>query len=303
MIDVAPDLYDFIRSWWGLKSSTLTDKKCELLAVSVSKWRKIYRVGSAKKLVRMYDDDRELLGYLAAFGPRYAYTVYFLLKACKVRHRICKANGSLSVCLIGGGSAIELLGLLEYLNERNTVPRDIEIHFVDRSPQWRRFHNHLFGSILPRHFPRTRVLPYYHDIDLRDPSLHYAQALSRVFDSKIFALCNVLTEFEDDISIREHMRVLMRLAKGTFYLLIADSNAKKLRQRVSWVADFVRGLGFPYYEQFTGSYTVECTWLKKDETTERIFFDGGPSFLKKVRRHGYVARVRAGAPGAKLEGK
>lgn len=302
-IDVAPDLYEYVRNWWGLQQARLTPKKCELLAKSISKWRRCYHDTNYRQLARMYQDDGELLGYLVGFGPRYAYTLYFLLKVCQKKQRICKKNDILRVCFLGGGAAIDLIGLLAYLYELGTPPRDIEAHFVDRSPQWRRFHNTLFGAILPRYFPKTRSLPYYHDIDLADPAPRYDASILRVFASTIFVLSNVLSEFTSEDSIREHMRILMRSAKQPFYLVVADSNAKKLRPRLSWVSDFVRNLGFPYYVQYCGSYEVDCNWLQQDRTTQSIFQSGSPSFQRTVKRWGFVARVIADAKGKNLTAK
>lgn len=296
-IDLAADIYDYLRESWGLKADALTSKKCELLARSVKKWRKAYMAGKYKALQKMYADDDDLRGYLAAFGPRYAYQLYFLMKKRALKYRkqsFCKANDVLRACYIGGGSAIDIFGLLAYLYEEGTPPRDMELHFIDRSPQWRRFHNKLFGAILPHYFPKTKTLPYYHDVDLSDPTPRYDATIKSVFDSRLFVLANVLSEFPDANPIREHLRFLLRCARNKFYLVVSDSNAKKLRPRLSWLPQFVRELGFPHYLQFAGSYTVDCNWLEKDETSSRIFCSpGGPSFMKDVNRHGFVAKIMA----------
>jgi hypothetical protein len=290
-IDVATDIYTYLGQWWGLKNPILTDKKCELLAKSVREWRRAYKHGEYKKLEKMYDSDRALTGYLAAFGTRYAYTLYFLLKKCKLKHNICANNDVLRACYIGGGPGIDIIGLLAYLYERKTPPRDMELHFIDRSPQWRRFHNYLFGSILPKYFPKTRALPYYHDVDLNDSTPRYDPLIHRVFESRLFVLSNVLSELPDANAIREHMRFLLRCSKVPCYLVVADSNAKKLRPRLSWLSDFVDNLGFPYYLQYNGSYDVSCSWLDKDITSARIFSEGGPSFLTSMKRRGFVSKL------------
>jgi hypothetical protein len=296
--DLATDIYAFLRQWWGLKAERLTATKCKLLARSVREWRASYPKGNYRKLEKMYADDRALGGYLVAFGPRYAYTSYFLLKERKAkRHRICNKGDVLRACYIGGGSVIDIVGLLAYLSEQDTAPRDMELHFIDRSPEWRRFHNSLFGAILPKYFPKTRALPYYHDVDLLDPAPRYDASIHRVFDSRLFVLSNVLSEFADAEPVCRHLRFLLRCATHPCYLVVADSNAKKLRPRLSWLTDFVRELGFPYYVQFSGSYAVSCDWLAKDETSARIFGLQGPSFLTAVSRWGFVAKIIADHPG------
>ena len=301
-IDIAEDIYSYLRGWWGLKAPVLTDTKCDILARSVSEWRATFQRGKYGKLRRMYQNDKDLAGYLVAFGPRYAYTLYFLLKASGRKQDLCEKGGVLRVCYIGGGAAIDLVGLLALLYERGKPPRDLEVHFVDRSPQWRRFHNSLFGAILPKHFPRTRTLPHYHDLDLNGPAPNYSPTISGAFESSIFILSNVLSEFseKEQDGVKEHLRFLLRSARASFYLAVADSNAKKLRPRLSWLEDFVAGLGFPYYLQFSGQVGVDCDWLKKDDVTARVFGVGGPSFLTSVNRRGFVAKVLAGKRGRKL---
>ncbi len=107
-IDLASDIYAFLRSWWGLKGSSLSDKKCELLARSVSKWRKCFRDGKYSTIRKMYRKDSELAGYLTAFGPRYAYTLYFLASAmCETSLRSAKKDRlSLSVTWAAGPPSI-----------------------------------------------------------------------------------------------------------------------------------------------------------------------------------------------------
>jgi hypothetical protein len=305
-VDLAPEIYTYLRQWWGLRKPQLTPKKCQLLARSIKDWRRAYTHGQHSKLVRMYNDDAALAGYLAAFGPRYAYTIRALLDSRTAngnplkRHRICTAGDVLRACYIGGGSAIDLFGLLTYLYERKTPPRDMEIHFIDRSPQWRRFHNALFGSILPDYFPKTRALPYYHDTDLSNSALRYDASIQRVFDSRIFILSNVLSEFPEQRAIREHLRFLLRCARTTTYLVVADSSAPKLRPRLNWLRGFVESVGFPYYIQFEGKFVVSCDWLQKNGTTRQIFSPGGPSFLTSVNRWGFVAKIYAGHQGEDL---
>lgn len=301
-IDVAIDIYDHLRNWWGLKATTLTNKKCEMLSGSVSTWRRAFRYGQYSKLRRMYDNDRNLPGYLVAFGPRYAYTLYFLLKACKKKQKLCQRGGVLRVCYVGGGPAIDLVGLLAYLYERDTAPRDLEVHFIDRSPQWRRFHNALFGTILPKYFRKTRALPYYHDLDLNGPAPDYSPSIAGVFDASLFILSNVLSEFaeKERAGIAEHLRILLRCARSSFYLVVADSNAPKLRPRVSWLDGFVAQLGFPYYAQYSGQFVVNCDWLAKDDITARIFKSRSPAFLNSVKRRGFVFKILGGQRGKKL---
>ena len=35
-VDLAPDIYAYLRQWWGLKSPDLTPTKCRLLARNIS---------------------------------------------------------------------------------------------------------------------------------------------------------------------------------------------------------------------------------------------------------------------------
>lgn len=294
--DIANDIYDYLRLWWGLARPSLTDKKCQLLGRSVSKWRKAYRDGKYSQLRRMYSSDTDLAGYLAAFGPRYAYSLNALLEATSKRLRLCRQNEDLRVCYLGGGGAIDLVGLLAYLYQRGIRPRDAKVTFVDRSPEWRRFHNALFATILPKYFRKTRFLPYYHDVDLADPTPRYDSGIQQVLETRVFILSNVLSEFEDQSAIREHMRFLMRGCRYTHYLIVADSSAPKLRPRVSSLDDFVADLGFPYYQYFDGVYDVDCDWLVKDEISKKVF-SGGPTFQTSVKRYGFVARILAGSKG------
>jgi hypothetical protein len=298
-IDLALDIYDHLRNWWGLTAPGLTDKKCDLLSKSVSTWRQSFKRGQYSKVRRMYQRDKDLPGYLAAFGPRYAYTLYFLLKKCKKKQNICQKNGSLHACHIGGGAAIDLVGLLAYLYERGTPPRELIVHFIDRSPQWRRFHSSLFGTILPKYFRKTRALPYYHDVDLSGPAPSYSPSIHSAFDSTLFIVSNVLSEFAEPEQkpLKEHLRFLLRCARKSFYLVVADSNAKKLRPRISWIHDFVAKLGFPYACQLDDEFEIVCNWLKRDNTTQRIFHAPGPTFLTSAKRRGFVAKVLADSPG------
>lgn len=302
-IDVAQDIHTYLRTWWGLKATALTDTKCNVLSKSVSAWRSSFRKGLYFKLRRMYQNDKNLAGYLVAFGPRYAYTLYFLLKASKKKQQLCTKGGILRICYLGGGSAIDLVGLLALLYERGTPPRDLEVHFVDRSPQWRRFHNFLFATILPKYFSKTRVLPHYHDLDLSGPAPNYSPTISGAFNASIFVLSNVLSEFSEaeQPGIKEHLRFLLRSARTSFYLAVADSNAKKLRPRVSWLETFVADLGFSYALQFNSEYEVNCDWLEKDDVTKRVFGAAGPSFLTSIKRRGFVTKVFASKRGAKLK--
>lgn len=301
-IDIGPDVYDFARIWWGLKSEALTDKKCEILGRSVSKWRKAYKSGSFGRLRGMYDDDAQLLGYLVAFGPRYAYTLESLLQKCPKLPRLHSGTDALKLCFIGGGSAVDLLGLLVHLEEaQGKLPRDVHVHFVDRSPQWRRFHQYLFGVVIPRHFRKTRILPYYHDVDLSDPAPRYHGDISGVFDAKIFVLSNVVSEFSDRGPLEEQLRLLTRCCRTTFTLLVADTSAPKYRPRVEWVTDFTEGLGFRYRKHFAGTYDVDCKWLDQGPTGQRVFDPrSGPHFMTSVKRWGFVAQVHADAPGTSV---
>lgn len=294
-IDLAKHIYAYLRVWWGLVGP-LTDKKCELFARSVTKWRSCFRLGKYKTLRRMYRSDSEIPGYLTAFGPRYAYTLYFLLQQCPKRPSICTKGATLSVCYVGGGSAVDLIGLLAYLEERDRIPRDLLVHFIDQSPQWRQFHNALFASIIPKYFKKTRVLPHYHDLDLCAPAPNCSPSMSGAFDADVFILSNVLSEFSERERkmMKEHLRFLFRGARRKFYLLVADSNAPKLRPRVKWVASFVDDLKFSHACLFEGEYGVDCDWLKSGTITTKIFSPGGPSFLTHVKRRGFVARVTAG---------
>lgn len=299
-IDIAPGVYNYCRQWWGLKATLLTRTKCEILRRSITEWRSAYWKGKLSKLRSMYRSDRDLLGYLAAFAPRYAYIPYFLMKATGKDLNVCASGDHLAVCLLGGGSGVEMIGLLAYLAERKTVPRDVEIHFIDRSPQWRRFHAFLFASLMPHYFPKTRVLPYYHDLDLSNPGLRYDTALSRALDARIFLISNLLSEVENQTGIRENLRVLLRSTRKTFFLLVADSNAKKLRPRLSWIDQFLTDLGFKHWLYLSDSFTVDCSWLKRDPTSDAIFGPPGPSFLTSVRRYGFVAKVKADGRGERV---
>ncbi len=197
---------------------------------------------------------------------------------------------------MGGGSAIDLIGLLAYLEERNQLPRDLEVHFIDRSPEWRRFHNALFGLILPKYFKKTRALPHYHDLDLCGPAPSYSPSMAGVFDAQVIVLSNVASEFGDRErqALMAHLRFLLRGARTKFHLLLADSNARKLRPRIAWIEDFVPDLRLSYGRLFNGEYELDCDWLKENSITKRIFSAGGPSFLTTAKRRGYIARITAG---------
>src|SRR5436190_798424 len=114
--DIAPDIYRYLALDWGLQKDELTPAKCGQLTREIPELRKAYwsehGISYHKSITRR--------AYLAAFGPRYAYVLYKALNrrraaAISTLQAWHKSEGV--VCLMGGGPACELFGLLDWLYE------------------------------------------------------------------------------------------------------------------------------------------------------------------------------------------
>jgi hypothetical protein len=166
--DISEDVYRYLARDWGLKDDALTDTKCAQLRNEIPRLRTAYhhnrRVTYNRPLTRR--------AYLAAFAPRYAYILHSCLRAVgnAAREILSPWNKKEGVmCLLGGGPACEVYGLMQWLYRWAIRPRYLHVIVVDREKHWRSFHNFLFSDLCSRHFRKTMIVPSYESVEFPVP--------------------------------------------------------------------------------------------------------------------------------------
>ncbi len=300
-IDIAKDVYRYLARDWGLKDASLTDKKCAQLKDGISDLRLRYH----KNREIPYHDPLVRRTYLATFAPRYAYTLYHSLsKVANEAKQVlgCWDKGEAVMCMLGGGPACELYGLLDWLYENGIEPRYLHVVLCDRQAYWRTFHSFLFADLLAARFKKTLVVPTYEAVDFPVPSgkkfnrqsVNYGFGQSAMLaEAKLITIVNCLSELPDHRGFECHLRYLTRLAWSDQLVVCADSNAKKRRPRMSWLkAHFDDANNFESKELFCGSEMMDATnWLKKDATTQKIFDSRSPKWESSMKRWVYICKT------------
>src|SRR6266478_8291274 len=283
--DIAQDIYRYLAHDWRLKGDELTDSKCNQLRDEIPKLRKAY--WRNKELP--YHKPLTRRAYLAAFGPRYAYVVYRCLNRRRTNAvRILKPwhREEGVVCLMGGGPACELFGLLEWLYEKGIEPRFLRVIIMDREGYWRTFHNFLFAGLIATRIRKTLVVPSYEAVDFPVPrgkkfdpttvSYNFAQ-IAQLAEARLVLVTNCLSELPDHRGFECHLRFLIRIARHSQLVVCADSAAKKRRPRVSWLRGaFNVANTFETTELMSDVIKMKFGHLTQDPTTRRIFQKNGP---------------------------
>jgi len=302
-IDIADDVYRYLAHDWGLKKEVLTDKKCEQLSDAIPVLRKSYQ--GTKDIP--YHKEMTRRAYLAAFAPRYAYLLYHLLNLCEgvdaeeVLRPWHQKDGIL--CLLGGGPACEIIGLLDWLNERKIRPRRLYVVIVDREIHWRGFHSYLFSAIAAAHFRKTVIIPSYEQVEFPDRktasdpkaiSYGYTQ-IGLLTQARLFSAANVFSELKDHTGVEAHLKFLLSLPWERSLFTCVDSSANKWRPRISWIETMLSTgrLAQPTCKQlYKGKMSLDCDWLSNTGTTEKIYGrKPAPKWEKTVKRWAYAYRI------------
>jgi len=278
--DIAEDVYRYLAHDWGLKGDKLTPNRCEQLNRAIPELRKAY--WSEKGIP--YDKPLIRRAYLAAFAPRYAYLLYRCLnrrraKALEILKPWHRKEGV--VCLMGGGPACELFGLLEWLYEKGIEPRFLRVIIMDREGYWRTFHNFLFADLIGKRFRKTLVVPSYEAVDFPVPkgkkfdptavSYGFAQ-IADLAEARLISVVNCLSELRDPRGFECHLRFIMRIARHPQSVVCADSSAPKRGKRIRWLNGAFNQPGvFKVNPLLTGIIEMRFPWLRVDETTDAIF--------------------------------
>lgn len=299
--DIAQDIYRYLARDWGLQTDSLTPAKYAQLGREIPELRKDYygnrAVAYYKPLVRR--------AYLAAFAPRYAYTLYECLnrvkaQALQVLNPWHKKEGV--IALLGGGPACEVFGLVDWLYENNIQPRFLRVIILDREGYWRSFHNFMFSELLNARFRKTMVIPSYESVDFPVPtgkkfdrtsmSYNFAQT-SLLAEARVLSLINCLSELADHRGIEYHLRFLTRIACEPQLIVSADSAAKKRRPRVNWLKGFFdNARNFQSSELFDGMLEMPGAWLSMDQVTQQIFrTNAPPKWEQTMKRWVHIRRT------------
>jgi hypothetical protein len=298
--DIAQDVYRYLARDWGLQDEKLTDKKCQLLKKYISllrvKYQKNRKIPYHKAVVRRT--------YLATFAPRYAYTLYHCLSKTPLEAKQVLDswhNKDAVMCMLGGGPACELYGLLDWLYENGIEPRYLHVVLCDRQAYWRTFHSFLFADILAARFKKTLIVPTYETVDFpvqtgkkfNRLSVNYGFAQHAMLaEAKLITVVNCLSELPDHRGFECHLRYLTRLAWSDQLVVCADSNARKWRPRMSWLKDhFDKAENFESKELHCGSEKMEANWLTQDATTQKIFGVPSPKWETSINRWVYIRKT------------
>jgi hypothetical protein len=293
--DIASDIYRYLARDWGLKEGTdLTAAKKLQLTREIIKLRKAYR---AEKQIS-YHKPNTRRAYLAAFGPRYAYVLYRCLNRRRAAAKEILSlwhRGEGVVCLMGGGPACELIGLLDWLYAHNIKPRYLRVIIMDREGYWRTFHNFLFADILGKRFGGTLIIPSYESVDFPVPTgkkfdpmtvnYNFAQ-LAHLAEARLISVVNCLSELPDHRGFECHLRMLLRIARHPQLVVCADSAAKKRRPRMKWLTNaFHTPKTFLTTDLLSEITKMRFRHLKLDDVTLSIFNkNGAPRWENSLSR-------------------
>lgn len=292
--DITPDIYRYLAHDWGLHGDALTEVKCRQLTNEIPKLRKAYW----NERGIPYHNPITRRAYLAAFGSRYAYVLY----KCLNRRRAAAIsilqpwhNAEGVICLMGGGPACELFGLLDWLYEREIEPRFLRVIIMDREGYWRTFHNFLFADLIGKKFRKTLVVPSYEAIDFPVPkgkkfdpttvSYNFAQ-IAQLAEARLISIANCLSELPNHRGFECHLRFIMRIARYPQLVVCADSSANKRQSRMNWLTDaFKVPNTFITTNLMSEVVKMKFHHLKRDEITKRIYkINGAPKWMNTLSR-------------------
>jgi hypothetical protein len=299
--DIADHIYRYLARDWHLANDVLTSTKCHQLSRWITNLRGRYK-GERDIPYQQVGIRR---AYLPAFGPRYAYILYRLFEEIEQHHGNPFAgwpDDEVVICLVGGGPAIEVFGLLDRMYQNNFYPKYLHVVIVDRQRYWRSFHSYLFSELFASFFRRTQIIPTYEEIDVPVPSgvrfdpssisYGYGQ-VGLLSKTRILSVVNCFSEIADHRAVQQHLRYLLRLPCNDVLFVCADSNAKKRRPRMSWLDDFFTSGKLISHSRFSGRLDVNCHWLHGDATTNLVFpgTPGSPSWLTNCVRWAYARLI------------
>jgi len=299
--DIAESVYCYVARDWGLVKDELTASKCEQLQASIPRLRLAYHGNRAIA----YHKPTVRRAYLAAFAPRYSYVLHRSLqkvraKALEVLRPWHRKEGVM--CMLGGGPACEIFGLLDWLYEHDIEPRYLRLVIMDREGYWRSFHSYLFSELVSRYFRKTMVIPSYESVDFPVPigvkfdrslvNYNYAQA-SLLSEARLISIVNCLSEIGDHRGFACHLHYLTQIAWEPQLVICADSNAKKRRPRMSWLAEFFdKNSKLKSKELFEGTISMKFKWLKRGPTSQRIFRNGkAPTWQNDIQRWAHIRKI------------
>lgn len=299
--DIAESVYCYLARDWGLAKDELTAAKCEQLRTSIPRLRLAYHGNRAIA----YDKPSVRRAYLAAFAPRYAYVLYRCLQkkratALEILRPWHRKEGVM--CMLGGGPACEIFGLLDWLYQHDIEPRYLRLVIMDREGYWRSFHSYLFSELVSQHFRKTMVIPSYESVDFPVPTgakfdrslVNYSYAQTALIaEARLISVVNCLSEISDHRGFECHLRYLTQIAWESQLLICADSNAKKRRPRMSWLPECFDGNSkLNSKELFEGTIPMKFKWLKRGPTSQQIFRNGSaPTWQNDIQRWAYIRKI------------
>lgn len=301
--DISEEVYRYLARDWGQSGDVLTLAKIRQLKRDIPNLRQRYQ----RELRIPYHQSAMRRAYLASFAARYAYILHGCLDLVRA-----KALATLQpwhrdeavVCLMGGGPACELVGLLEWLYDNDIKPKYLHAVILDREGFWRSFHSFLFVEILGRLFPKTQIIPTYESVDfpvakgkkfVRESVDYGFRNTSLLAEARLISLANCLSEIPNHRGFECQLRFLTRIAWNSQLVVCADSAAKKRRQRMSWLSShFHSAAAFRARGLFSGVHTFGCSWLTSmSPNSVRIFNKATkPVWLHSFKRWIYVAHTR-----------
>lgn len=284
--------YRYLARDWGLLDDQLTIKKCQILRRSISPLRKSYQ---NERRIR-YDKVSVRRAYVASYAPRYARLLSAALQRVE-SHALEIANDwhrkELVVAMFGGGPAFEIFGLINWLYRHDIQPRYVHVVMIDQERYWRSFHSYWFADAINARFRKTMVIPSYELIRFpatsaeRDGFEHsgfpYTQAglLTR---TQLITMTNFLSEFAEPSLLEQSLRYLCRLPNNECLFLSVDSAARKRRPRMTWLTEFFDSEPIKSQRLFEGLVKVKARNKGRDETSQKIFAAGGPSWMLECNR-------------------
>lgn len=302
--DISEDVYRYLARDWGHSEDVLRSPKIRQLKRDIPNLRERYE---GERRIH-YHLPAVRRAYLASFAARYAYILYGCLNLVRVQARRTLRDwhgGDAVVCLIGGGPACELVGLLAWLYENEIKPKHLHVIILDREGYWRSFHSFLFVEILGRLFRKTQILPSYEAVNFpvskkkgfdRESVDYSFRQTSLLAEARLISLVNCLSEISDHRGIECHLRFLTRLAWERQLVICADSSANKRRERMDWLQTYFEDAPSPRFRQLhMGTQVFDCPWLQQMSATSARIFNrtSRPVWMRSFKRWVYIAQSRS----------
>jgi hypothetical protein len=301
--DISEDIYRYLSRDWGHSKDTLRTPKITQLKRDIPDLRKRYE---AERRIP-YNRPGVRRAYLASFAARYASVLYGCLNLARAEALETLGPWHQSdavVCLIGGGPACELVGLLDWLYENNIKPKHLHAVILDREGFWRSFHSFLFVEIIGSRFRKTQILPSYEAVEFpvskkksfkREAVDYGFQQPSLLAEARLISIINFMSEISDHRGLECHLRFLTCLAWERQLVVCADSSANKRRNRMDWLQNhFEKPTSARARQIHAGVQNFDCPWLQQMSTTSQRIFNrtSKPLWLHSFKRWVYIAQTR-----------